>query len=169
MPRLTADQCRAARALLDWSQGQLADKSTVSRETITAFERGKAQPFDRTLDDLIDALQDAGIELIDGADDGTGHGVRWRRGFGPSKLLSPGKTSRSTRRGGLDAAGLDYLDAWEAEDSDLELPPPLDWSAEEKRVQLEHWRSQPEKWAALHDVSRQCLLRAMGVDSLGAE
>jgi hypothetical protein len=34
---------------------------------------------------------------------------------------------------------------------------------------LAHWRARPEKWAALAEVSRQCLLRAMGVSSLKAE
>jgi transcriptional regulator with XRE-family HTH domain len=168
MPRLTADQCRAARALLNWSQGQLADKSRVSRETITAFERGKAQPFDRTLDDLIEALHEAGIDLIDGADDGTGHGVRWRKGVGPAKISArkgKGTTGQDDAKGGLDALDWD----WESESVEDDEPlPPLDWTDEDRADQIEHWRSRPEAWARLHEVSRQCLLRAMGVDSLSA-
>ena len=38
---LTPAQCRAARALLDWTQDELAERAEVSRGTIRGFESGQ--------------------------------------------------------------------------------------------------------------------------------
>jgi transcriptional regulator with XRE-family HTH domain len=74
---ITPDQCRAARALIGWSQAQLAAASKVAKATIANFELGKRLPYDRTLDDLVAALEGAGIRFI--AENGDGPGVRLRR------------------------------------------------------------------------------------------
>ena len=74
---ITAAQCRAARALIGWSQEQLAATSKVAKATIANFELGKRLPYDRTLDDLVAALEGAGIRFI--AENGDGLGVRLRR------------------------------------------------------------------------------------------
>jgi transcriptional regulator with XRE-family HTH domain len=60
-------QCRAARALLDWTQKDLADASKVGTKTIADYERGASTPFDRTLRDLREAFEAAGIEFTNGA------------------------------------------------------------------------------------------------------
>jgi transcriptional regulator with XRE-family HTH domain len=75
---ITAAQCRAARGLIGWSQDQLAAASKVAKATIANFELGKRSPYDRTLDDLVGALEGAGVEFI--AENGGGPGVRLRRG-----------------------------------------------------------------------------------------
>jgi transcriptional regulator with XRE-family HTH domain len=62
----TPGQCRAARALIGWSQDQLANASKVAKATIANFELGKRTPYDRTLDDLLAALEAAGIEFTNG-------------------------------------------------------------------------------------------------------
>jgi transcriptional regulator with XRE-family HTH domain len=59
-------------------QDQLAAASKVAKATIANFELGKRSPYDRTLDDLIAALEDAGVEFI--AENGGGAGVRLKRG-----------------------------------------------------------------------------------------
>ena len=64
-------QCRAARALLDWTQSDLMDHCGASQKTIADFERGLTRPYRRTLDAMITALEAAGIEFID-------RGVRMR-------------------------------------------------------------------------------------------
>jgi transcriptional regulator with XRE-family HTH domain len=74
---ITAAQCRAARALIGWSQEQLAAASKVAKATIANFELGKRLPYDRTLDDLVAALEGAGVRFI--AENGDGPGVRLRR------------------------------------------------------------------------------------------
>ncbi|WP_352854706.1 helix-turn-helix transcriptional regulator [Mesorhizobium sp. M0139] len=63
-----------ARALVGWSQDQLAAASQVAKTTIANFEAGKRTPYDRTLVDLQAALEPAGVELI--PQNGGGAGVR---------------------------------------------------------------------------------------------
>ncbi|HXP05894.1 MAG TPA: helix-turn-helix transcriptional regulator [Stellaceae bacterium] len=64
-------QCRAARALLDWSQSDLMVHCGASQKTITDFERGLTRPYRRTLDAMVAAFEAAGIEFIN-------RGVRMR-------------------------------------------------------------------------------------------
>jgi transcriptional regulator with XRE-family HTH domain len=73
---VTPEQCRAARALLGWSQGDLEAASRVGKATIANFERGASTPFDRTLADLRRALEAAGVIFLDS--NGGGPGVRLR-------------------------------------------------------------------------------------------
>jgi transcriptional regulator with XRE-family HTH domain len=60
----SAAQCRAARALLHWSQRELADASKLATKTIADFERLARAPYERTLPDMQRALEAAGIEFI---------------------------------------------------------------------------------------------------------
>lgn len=62
---VSSAQCRAARALLGWSQDQLAETSKVAKATIAAFEQGKRTPYDRTLEDIREALEEAGVVFLD--------------------------------------------------------------------------------------------------------
>jgi len=73
----TPDQCRAARALINWSQGQLAIASKIAIKTIADFERGSRTPFARTLADMQTALETAGVIFVD--ENGEGPGVRLRK------------------------------------------------------------------------------------------
>jgi transcriptional regulator with XRE-family HTH domain len=163
---LTPAQCRAARALLGWSQQDLERTAHVAKKTIADFERGARNPFPRTLEDLIEALEAAGIEFTNPVAEVCGAGVRFKWGYEePVRVGAPHGATSQNNKGGLDALEWDWDDY---DPSALKPPPPLDWSDEDKRAQIEHWRSSPEAWAELHEVSRQCLLRAMGVDSLDA-
>lgn len=71
---ITAAQCRAARALVAWSQDTLAKESKVAKATIANFEAGRRAPYDRTLADLQRALESAGVKFI--PENGGGAGVR---------------------------------------------------------------------------------------------
>ena len=75
---ITAEQCRAARAMLGWSQRKLAEAAAVAKATIVDFERGSRRPYERTLRDLRTVLERAGIEFLD-ADDQRGVGVCLKR------------------------------------------------------------------------------------------
>ena len=59
-------QCRAARALLNWSQERLSEESKVGAKTIVDFEQGKRKPFARTVRDLQETFEVAGIEFTNG-------------------------------------------------------------------------------------------------------
>ena len=74
---ITAEQCRAARALLDWSQPDLARASGTGRSTITRFERGARVPHPSNLAAIRAALEAAGVEFID--PNGGGPGLRLRQ------------------------------------------------------------------------------------------
>jgi transcriptional regulator with XRE-family HTH domain len=74
---ITATQCRAARALLDWSQQELADRAGVGIVTVRQLEAGNTRPRRATLDVIRRALESAGVEFID--ENGGGPGVRLRR------------------------------------------------------------------------------------------
>lgn len=64
---LTPEQCRAARALLGWSQSDLGEKASVARKTLADFEGGKKKrPYARTLADVRAALEAAGVEFTNG-------------------------------------------------------------------------------------------------------
>lgn len=76
---LTADQCRAARGLLKWTQGDLARRSYVSTVTIRKFETGQTAPTPATLFVIRQALEGGGVRLVDADQDG-GSGVRWDPG-----------------------------------------------------------------------------------------
>lgn len=74
---LTSAQCRAARALIEWSRDQLADASKVAVRTIVDFERNAREPREVTKDALCRALAAAGVEFI--PENGGGAGVRLRK------------------------------------------------------------------------------------------
>lgn len=74
------EQCRAARALLGWSQNELVERSKVTKSTIANFEGGKRTPYARTLADIQAALETAGVEFLGAgvASSAGGAGVRLR-------------------------------------------------------------------------------------------
>lgn len=61
---ITAAQCRAARALLNWSQEDLAAKCSVSRASIADFENNQRWPAFHNLNAIADCLNQAGIQFI---------------------------------------------------------------------------------------------------------
>ena len=71
---ITARQIRAARALLSWSQQQLADKAIVSLNAVARLEKGLVDPRVSTMLAIEKALTKAGIEFL--AADQKGEGVR---------------------------------------------------------------------------------------------
>jgi predicted transcriptional regulator len=74
---ITPEQCRAARALLAWSQQDLADKSGVGIVTVHQLEAGTSQPRRATVDVVRRAFEAAGVEFID--ENGGGPGVRLKK------------------------------------------------------------------------------------------
>jgi transcriptional regulator with XRE-family HTH domain len=64
MRMMTPEQCRAARALLDWSQNQLANAARVGRQTVVDFERGVSSPKQRSFAAIQTTLEIHGIQFI---------------------------------------------------------------------------------------------------------
>ena len=74
---ITRAQIRAARALIGWTQTDLAQASGISQVAIKNFERGATDPRASTLTSIQDALDEAGVIFLEPGDtrDG-GIGVR---------------------------------------------------------------------------------------------
>ena len=74
---ISSEQCRAGRALLDWSQGDLANAAGVGIVTVRQLEAAIHVPRRATLEVIRRALEGAGVEFID--ENGGGPGVRLRK------------------------------------------------------------------------------------------
>ncbi|MBX5151197.1 helix-turn-helix transcriptional regulator [Rhizobium lentis] len=74
---LSASQCRAARALIAWSEDDLSSAAKIPKATIARFEAGKLSPDEQTLRDLKESLEAAGVLFI--PENGGGAGVRLAR------------------------------------------------------------------------------------------
>jgi transcriptional regulator with XRE-family HTH domain len=61
---LNAQQIRAARGWLGLSQEELAQLSGVAKRTIARFEQEISVPYERTLRDLQQCLEERGIEFL---------------------------------------------------------------------------------------------------------
>jgi predicted transcriptional regulator len=69
---ITPRQIRAARALLGWSQQQLADKAIVSLNAVTRLEKAKVDSRLSTLVAIEKALTKAGIDFLPAGERGEG-------------------------------------------------------------------------------------------------
>lgn len=76
---LTAAQCRAARAWLNWNQATLSFRSRVGTSALKDFEGEKRQTVSSIRAQLRRTFEDAGIEFPDA------HSIRVR----PPKISEP--------------------------------------------------------------------------------
>lgn len=75
---LSPAQCRAARALLQWSQDDLSTKAEVAKRTIASFEQGAHGRLQERVEIALEGAFDAaGIELIEQGE--AGDGARFKR------------------------------------------------------------------------------------------
>lgn len=63
---ISIEQIKAARALLDWTQEELAAAANLSKPSINTLERRIANPKMDTLNAIQRALEKAGVEFTDG-------------------------------------------------------------------------------------------------------
>jgi transcriptional regulator with XRE-family HTH domain len=70
-------QCRAGRAILDITQGRLAELAGLGLSTLVDFEKGRRKVSEEAVKAIQDALHRAGVEFID--ENGGGPGVRLRK------------------------------------------------------------------------------------------
>jgi transcriptional regulator with XRE-family HTH domain len=74
---ITPGQCKAARALLEITQSELANAATLGLSTIVDFEKKRRQVSVAAIQAIRDALAARGVEFID--ENGGGPGVRLRK------------------------------------------------------------------------------------------
>jgi transcriptional regulator with XRE-family HTH domain len=72
---MTPAQCRAARALLDWTQIALAAAARLGESTVIDFERSRRAVTEASIAAMRRALEAAGVEFTNGDQPG----VRLRR------------------------------------------------------------------------------------------
>lgn len=75
MSLMTPEQCRMARAALDWSRSELAERAGVGHSTIADFESGRREPYAKTILDIQECLERAGIIFLSTGDSSVGPGV----------------------------------------------------------------------------------------------
>jgi transcriptional regulator with XRE-family HTH domain len=162
--KISGEQLRMVRGALRMSVRDLADMTGIDKMTVVRIEGG-GRTHAATLKKIRAAFEPY-IRFIDPVEGVSGPGVILKVGFEAvvRNEVAPGAGQDQSGGGGLSSH------AWDAPD-DLDVEgdeplPPLDWTDENRADQIEHWRSRPEAWARLHEVSRQCLLRAMGVERL---
>ena len=78
---VTISQLRAARAMIGWSQDELAERSGVSKPTIARLELAPADSeiggYASTREKLVSALEAAGVIFVE--ENGDGPGVRLKK------------------------------------------------------------------------------------------
>jgi predicted transcriptional regulator len=86
--KVSIRQIKAARALLSWSQAELAEAAGVSTPTIKRLEArdGPIGGRANTATKIRTALEDGGVEFIE--ENGGGRGVRLRRRARPREQRS---------------------------------------------------------------------------------
>jgi len=72
---ITARQIRAGRALLGWSQQELADRAILSRNAVAKMERGEVDPRTSTIEAVRRVLEQNGVMFV-AASGRLGEGVR---------------------------------------------------------------------------------------------
>ena len=144
-PPITPPQIRAARALVDWSQEELALKAGVSLSTVRDYEKERRGGEIGALKIICRALENEGVVFLPSEND-LGPGVRMR-GRLPIVLRIPVKLGR-----------------WG------ELMIPIEWRAREYAVlvprevmdDLGHFRESPEdrEYVRVFDEHRAAVLTA---------
>jgi hypothetical protein len=157
MSPLTPETCRAARALLLWGQRDLSARARVATKTVTDFEMGTRQPYERTLEVMQRALEEAGLLFIDPVEGVHGATVAFKWGVAPP-ARQPGEDAATGEdgEGGLKAA-------WDDIEEDADLDALLGEETGLNPDMAQMWRDDPELWARLSEGGRETLsLRMFG-------
>ena len=67
---LTVEHVRAARALLKWTQEELASRAGVAIATVSFWETERVRPTEETKIQVRRAFEEAGIEFANGGNPG---------------------------------------------------------------------------------------------------
>lgn len=64
-PQMTPEQCRAARAWLNWPQDELATNANVGVSTVRDFEANRRVPTRNNLTAMQAALEKGGVSFVE--------------------------------------------------------------------------------------------------------
>ena len=95
---LSPEQVKAARALLAWTQLELAAQAKVATSTLADFERGSRTPVANNAQAIRDALERQGLKFVGG-------GVIASAAAAPVPAPRLGKLMRWVEASHLDAVG----------------------------------------------------------------
>jgi transcriptional regulator with XRE-family HTH domain len=70
MLKMSPAQCRAARALLDWTQPNLAETAGLGLSTVVDFERSRRSVSEDAVQAIRAALESAGVEFTNSDEPG---------------------------------------------------------------------------------------------------
>ena len=73
---ITPRQSKAARALLGWTQAELAEKAELTMDTVSRFEQEKSDTRGQAMISMEAAIREAGIKLL-APENGEGEGLRF--------------------------------------------------------------------------------------------
>jgi hypothetical protein len=134
----------------------------VAHATIATFESNARQPYDRTLEALRRAFEDAGLRFIDPVEGVTGEGVAFKWGVAPpARQSGDGTVAGEAGEGGLKAA-------WDDFEGDADLDALLGEAPGLNPDMAEMWRDDPDLWASLSEGGRETLSRSMYGDCRAA-
>lgn len=68
--KISGRQVAAARSLLNWSQDHLAEAAEVNKHTIFRWESGHTTPHQSTVNRIIKAIEECGVEFTNGGQPG---------------------------------------------------------------------------------------------------
>lgn len=123
--------------MLGWTQRELETRSGVTQKTIADFERGARTPLPRTLRDIVEAIEGAGVHIVQPQEGVNGEGVMLAWGVEPA-LRQGGEDDGDIQRGGRTTRAM-------PDDADL-------------RGLFDYWRQHSEEWRALSEPSRGAVL-----------
>ncbi len=131
-------------------------------KTVTDFEMGTRQPYERTLEVMRRALEEAGLLFIDPVEGVHGATVAFKWGIAPP-VRAPGEDTAAGEegKGGLKAA-------WDDIEGDADLDALLGEAPAPDPDMAEYWRTAPELWASLSEGGRETLSRTMFGDCRAA-
>ena len=95
---MSPEQCRAARAWLDWTIAELAERAHVGISTIRSFEGADRTPIQNNLDAIRRALEEEGI-IFTYTPKGDPLGLAGKT-RGTSPRVDAAKETPKTKRGG---------------------------------------------------------------------
>lgn len=154
-------QFRMARAALNWTVRDLAEKAGVHKNTVLRIEAGVAT-HGPTLAAVMRTLEEAGLRFFEAEEGVTGPGVAVKWG-----VELPQREPKADGKAGSDSQGTSQAASWD-EGIEALCEEPAAAAGPEIEELRAYWRGHPAEWAGLSEAGQRVLLQEMRLDSFGA-